>query len=399
MPDWKQWEGELLDGKYPLERYAGGDEASAVFLIGFASTAVRIYRAGAAQAAALAERWNRVKLLHHPHLLEIDSTGVSTLGGEPVAYVVMEHADENLGEILETRPLAPNEAREMLLQMAGTLADLHGQGLAHREVRASNILAIGESVKLTSDSIAEGDAAADLHALGLTLIHALTQRTEPTALPGPFGAIARGCLEPDPARRWNAERVVAALRAPASTKPSARRFAVPAAVAVAAIAIVGAVALRRPGAGPSAAERNPRPATAAIAPTTPVTPAPAPANTAPVPKTPPPVRDDGARSSRDRLANEDGVSDRVEPKIAESARRTIDGRPAVVVRVTVDAAGDVTQAAVERSFSPYFSRLSLDAARKWKFIPEETAGNREWVLRFQFSRAGTQMTARRASGQ
>jgi TonB family protein len=186
--------------------------------------------------------------------------------------------------------------------------------------------------------------------------------------------------------------VIAALRAPASTKPPARRFAIPLAVATAGIAVVAAVAVRRPETRPSAGENHPRPAAASAAP---ASPAPVPEK-APVPNTPP-VRDDAARSSRDRLATEDGVSYRVEPKIPEKARNTIDGRPTVVVRVTVDPAGDVTQADLERSFSPYFGKLTLEAARKWKFVPQDGAGNREWLLRFQFSQTSTQMTARRAS--
>jgi TonB family protein len=396
MPDWKQYEGELLDGKYPLERYAGGDDASGLFLIGFASTAVRIYRADGLRAATLIERWNRVKLLRHSHLLEIDATGLSTLQDGPVAYIVMEHAEENLGEILADRPLTDIEAREMLVQVAGTLADLHRQGLAHGEVRASNILAIGDSVKLTSDSVREGDAAADLRALGLTLIHALTQRTDPeTKLPAPFGAIARGCLDPDPARRWTAGRVVAALRAPAVAKAPARRYAIPAGLAVAGLAVVALLAVRRQEAG-AAPTVEPRPASAAVASSTPT---PAPVRTAPTPTPAPvtrqPVPSDPERSSRDRLAMEDGIAKRVEPKVPEQARRTLDGRPVVAVRVAVNPAGDVQKAEVERTFSPYFGQLALNAARQWKFAPQEAADAREWVLRFQFSQKGTQITARR----
>ena len=85
MPDWQSCEGQLLDGKYPLEKLVDSDETSALFLIGFASAAVRIVRADAAQAAALVERWNRVKQIHHPHLLEIDDAGTSEMAGEPVA--------------------------------------------------------------------------------------------------------------------------------------------------------------------------------------------------------------------------------------------------------------------------------------------------------------------------
>ena len=52
MPDWRECEGQLLEGRYPLERYVGGDEGSALVLIGSASATVRIRRADAARAAA-----------------------------------------------------------------------------------------------------------------------------------------------------------------------------------------------------------------------------------------------------------------------------------------------------------------------------------------------------------
>jgi len=33
--DWKQWEGQVVNGKFPLLRYLGGSEYSAVFLTEF----------------------------------------------------------------------------------------------------------------------------------------------------------------------------------------------------------------------------------------------------------------------------------------------------------------------------------------------------------------------------
>jgi TonB family protein len=83
------------------------------------------------------------------------------------------------------------------------------------------------------------------------------------------------------------------------------------------------------------------------------------------------------------------------PDVPEKARNTIEGRPVVAVLVTVDAAGNVTDASVERTFSPYFSRLALQSARQWKFAPEEGAGPREWSLRFRFTQRDTQATAQR----
>ena len=96
---------------------------------------------------------------------------------------------------------------------------------------------------------------------------------------------------------------------------------------------------------------------------------------------------------------EDGVAHRVMPDIPPGARKTITGKPAIVIRVTVNPAGNVTDAVVERTFSPYFSKFALDAARQWKFIPDDRTTPRRWTLRFEITPANTQVVARRASGE
>jgi TonB family protein len=418
MPDWKDCEGQLLDGKRLLERYVGGDESSAFFRS--ASAAVRVHRADAPQAAALLDRWNRMKLLHHPHLLEIDHAAASEIASEPVAYVVMENAEENLAEILDGRPLTTEETREMLLQVAGALDFLHSRGMAHGDLKASNIFAIGNTIKISSDSVTEGDPAADIRALGFTLIHALTQHANPPApdvrelalnLRAPFGEIATGCLHPNPAQRWTASRIVERLTAPAAPAPSPpkaaipfppprprrRSLAAPVGLALAGVAVLAAVMMRRPDVPPPAPvepQPQPQPRAAVVAPAPPVTP--------PAPKSVPPApirSNDPPQSTRDRVVIENGVTRRVLPDIPAKARDTIDGRPAVVVRVSVDPAGNVTDAAVQRSFSPYFSKAALQAARQWKFVPEEGASPRDWTLRFVFTRANTQAVAQKSAGK
>jgi TonB family protein len=416
MPDWRDLEGQLLDGKYPLEQYVGGDEGSALFRVGSSSTTVRIRRADAAQAAALVARWNRVKLLSHPHLLKIDEAGASAMEGETVAYLVMEHAEENLDEILRGRPLTTDETREMLLQVAGALDYLHTRGMAHSDLKASNILAIGDTIKVSSESVVEGDATADIQALGFTLIHALTQRGETFArddlepagdLPAPFDEIAKGCLNTDPALRWTANKIVARLKPPEQTgsslpaspamaaKPLAvkrglRRLAGPAALVVVGLAVVAGVVLRRTDA-PSPAPGEPRQPAAAVAPV------PAPTPTASTPKTVAPVpSDERTQSTSDRKVIENEVTRRILPNIPEKARDTIEGKPTVVVRVSVDPKGNVTKAALERSFSSYFGKFALQAARQWKFIPYEGANPREWILRFEFTHTNTQVVAQKA---
>jgi TonB family protein len=302
----------------------------------------------------------------------------------------MEHAEENLDDVLRSRSLTPDEARAMLLPVAAALDYLHRRGLVHGAVKPSHIFAIGDTVKLSSESIAEGDPAADIESLATLAVDALP----PNSLPRPFAGIVAGCLDPDPARRWTADQVVARLRsAEAATEPSpstparrpVSRLAAPAAVGAVAVGVLMGVMFTRSSdaPAPTRAVDNPRPEPAAV--------------TAPVerPPTPKPTPRPTNESSRDRLVTEDGIVRREMPQIPSKARSTITGSPTVVARVKVDPAGNVTDAAIERTFSPYFGKLALEAARKWKFVSDERAASREWLLRFDFTRTNTQASASR----
>jgi protein TonB len=73
----------------------------------------------------------------------------------------------------------------------------------------------------------------------------------------------------------------------------------------------------------------------------------------------------------------------------------------VLVKVDVDAAGNVTQARLQSAGpSQYFSRLALEAAREWKFKPLMSNGQAvasAWVVRFGFNRRGTESSVRRTA--
>jgi len=85
----------------------------------------------------------------------------------------------------------------------------------------------------------------------------------------------------------------------------------------------------------------------------------------------------------------------VVPEVSASARRTIQGTIKVRVKVEVDAAGNVANAKIESAgASRYFSRVALEAARRWKFSPAAgEVGAREWKLQFAFSRTRTDVSA------
>jgi TonB family protein len=84
------------------------------------------------------------------------------------------------------------------------------------------------------------------------------------------------------------------------------------------------------------------------------------------------------------------VLHQVIPEVSHHARESIRGRIKVTVRVTVDRAGNVLGARlVNAGSSRYFARLATEAAGKWKFSTADKPALREWLLRFEFTRAGT----------
>jgi len=91
-----------------------------------------------------------------------------------------------------------------------------------------------------------------------------------------------------------------------------------------------------------------------------------------------------------------GVLTQILPDIPSKARQTIHGKVIVNVKVTVDQSGNVQAATIEppRS-SRYLSELTLAAARRWKFEPENAEG--DWLLRFQLFRDHSTVSPARVS--
>ncbi len=226
---WKQCEGQVIDNKFRLQQYLGGTDDSAVFLTELAGSpsreaAIKFIPAGTAADLHLS-LWRRAMQLAHPNLLRIFDSGRCRLSNMDRLYIVMEHAEEDLSQILPQRPLTASEAREMLEPVLDVLVFLHGNGLVHSRIKPSNILATADQLKLSSDTffpIGESrkssrtldahdapesaaspvSAAADVWSLGMTLVETLTQHPPalqpgseadpivPDTLPQPFLDIA-----------------------------------------------------------------------------------------------------------------------------------------------------------------------------------------------------------------
>jgi TonB family protein len=272
---WKQWEGRVVDAKFPLHRYLGGSEHSAVFLTERSAApqkaAIKFVQVEEPDAELQLFRWKHAATLSHPNLLRIFDSGRCRLGDFDLLYVLMEYAEENLSQFLPQRPLTPAEARDVLAPTLEALAYLHGEALVHGHIRPCNILAIDDQLKLSSDGlssvadhaeqshlsaaetqqtapaiglrhpspydppeIAKGiiSPAGDIWSLGVTLVEALTQHLPapasypgqdpivPDTLPAIFLDTARHCLHLDPQRRWTVVEIAARLN-PGSVAPSA----------------------------------------------------------------------------------------------------------------------------------------------------------------------------------
>ena len=446
---WKRWEGQVVNGALPLVRYLGGSDHSAVFLterVGGSpqKAAIKLIAAGDGAEEQLL-RWKQAAKLTNPTLIRLFECGRCELEGTALLYVVMELADEDLSQIVPERSLSADEVDALLPTVLKALSHLHGRGLVHGRITPSNIMAAGDQVKVASDTLRAVDetatrkreltvndapetgsgklsAASDMWSLGVTLAEVLTQRRPswsrsdaaapkvPDGIPQPFQDIVRHCLVSDPKERWGITQIAERLfpeagatkgGAPAPQVSQGKKKAVwPYVAAIGALAFVGWMLMGRPKA-PSATEPS-QPA-AQLQPPGTVSREPATARKGREPK-PSPTRgkatagDSGA--PRADVIN-GAVLQQVMPRVAASARDTIEGKIRVWARVKVDPSGNVTEAALEKHGpSKYFARLSLEAAREWKFTPPQEQGRAvasEWRLRFGFRRTDTEVVPEQVS--
>ena len=420
---WKRWEGRVVDDKFPLRQWLGGSDHSAVFLTAIGESrkaAIKLVFAKNVDEEVQLSRWAASKV-SHPHLIRLFASGRCQIDGTRLLYVVMEYADEDLGQILPLRPLDPAEASEMLRPTAEALASLHRAGLVHGSIKPSNIMAVGNQLKISVDGVCKiwdrADARArgpydapeiatvglssegDIWSLGMTLVAVLTQNEPkngnraqvavPETIPQPFREIARQCLQINPQQRCTVGDVLGQLGAQTGGRREKaveihgpqehKKGWIIVAIALAAIllgALVAGKFILRQAPAP-ASETQP-----AVQPS---------ANTSSAQS---PVPFATKEKNRQHAIARGGVAQQVPPEVSRGALNTITGSVKVTVKVEVDPSGNVSQASlVSPGPSHYFANRSLAAARRWKFTPPQVDGKpvaSEWSLRFQFQRTSAQ---------
>jgi TonB family protein len=433
---WKTWEGRTVDGKFPLRRWLGGSDHSAVFLtdLGGAQKAVIKLIAASLNADRQLSRWAAAAKLSHPHLLRLFEMGRCRFDGTPLLYLVVEYAEEDLSQIIPQRPLAPAEVGDMLPPVLDALSYIHSKGFVHTRLRPSNIAAVADQLKLSTDGVsprgesdekpaslgiydapeaASGEIypAIDVWSLGVTLVVALTQNPPakdasgqkdpvvPDTVPEPFRSIARESLHRQVKQRCTVADIKAwrppqqpppsaPLATPdAPTKSSGSKWLIGGAVTLALLVVavlIGQKIFAHHGETPAQIATHGEPDSPAV--------------------TSPPGSPSKPPASTPTASSSDGtVLRQVLPEVPQSARNTITGKLKVVARVEVDPSGKVTDATLTKPGpSKYFARLALAASQKWEFAPPQTGGqatSSAWILRFEFSRTSTKAFPSRESAR
>jgi TonB family protein len=442
---WKHWEGRTIDGKFPLVQFLGESDHSAVFLTerGAGKAALKLISVSPQTADVQLKQWASASKLDHPRLVRLFEMGRCELGEARLLYLVMEFADEDLSQVLPQRSLTAEETTEMLPPVLDALAYVHAHGFTHTRLKPSNIMGIQDQVKISSDGLlpvgensrdtktlsaydppeaARGQSvpASDVWSLGMTLVEVLTQRLSarenavtaepvlPGTMPEPFQSIARQCLVREPERRLTVAQIAARLLPSPTAQPIAvekpeayrkPRYWVPV-LAIGLVAAAILITVRSGGHGPNPEPRPPA-ATEVLPQSKPQA-----ANPEPVPskgqvrdttetsRTAAPSHPSVAMGGKSVSGTRGAVVQQVLPDVSPSARRTIEGRIRVNVKVSVNPSGDVAGATLDKPGpSQYFARIALQAAEKWKFTPPQVEGKNvasEWMLKFQFKNNATE---------
>ena len=255
----------MIAGRYSLEREIGRGGTGVVWLgrdevLGRPVALKRIGLLPGADATDLARAEREAQLsarLNHRHVVAVFDVVVDAEAD--AHWLVMEYVEGvTLGQLVQQQGrLSPDEAAPLLWQVADALVAAHSAGIAHRDVKPSNILVDQHGqAKLTDFGIARiatdpaltqtgmvtgspaylapelalgdrGDKTSDVWSLGVTLFHVLSGRPayeiggnvlgalyrivneEPPRLPdaGWMAPLLEGTMVRDPALRWTMEEV------------------------------------------------------------------------------------------------------------------------------------------------------------------------------------------------
>ncbi len=141
--------GEMLDGKYRIERELGRGGMGTVYLATHIGTdrpvAIKVISPEYMKKPEFVERFRRearaAGRLRHPNVVDVTDFGFASTSQGEVAYLVMEYLDGcTLAEVLEEeKKLSLSWSLDIIEQICSAVHQAHLQGVIHRDLKPENI--------------------------------------------------------------------------------------------------------------------------------------------------------------------------------------------------------------------------------------------------------------------
>jgi serine/threonine protein kinase len=141
--------GELLDGKYRIEKLLGQGGMGAVYRATHLGTkrtvAIKVIHPQFSNNAEFVERFRReaeaTGRLRHPNVVDVTDFGFAQTSAGQVAYLVMEYLDGcTLAEVLDEEQRLPRDwVVDILEQVCSAVEEAHRLGIIHRDLKPENI--------------------------------------------------------------------------------------------------------------------------------------------------------------------------------------------------------------------------------------------------------------------
>ena len=216
-------EGTPVGGAYTLEHHIRHNDAGAFFSV-VTDVGERLLMKLIPEQSAEAEHqfatWQRSRHLRHENLLHLRDVGRAALEGTDYIYAVFEYPDDVLSSALQHGPLSEPEASGVLEAALGALRYLHRQGIVHGALDADHVVAVGDTVKLSTDGLAESDDLEghleDVRQLG-ELLRAMRA---PEPLSEPFATFVEHATATEPRQRWTLGELAKVIEPPPAGPPA-----------------------------------------------------------------------------------------------------------------------------------------------------------------------------------
>lgn len=141
--------GLVLDGKYAMDKQLGEGGMGTVYLARHLGTkrlvAVKVIVSRKTDSEEFIERFRREAEaaggLRHPNIVDVTDFGFTKLGGEEMAYLVMEYLDGcSLADVLaEEKTLSLEWTVDIIEQTCDAIDEAHRHGIIHRDLKPQNI--------------------------------------------------------------------------------------------------------------------------------------------------------------------------------------------------------------------------------------------------------------------